>query len=521
MENQSVILDLLRRVAIRLRINHALGELAFGTCIALFALIAFRLLQPAFGASTVGWAESAALLALAGLGVVVLWRATRPATQMQAAGAADARADLKDELKSASWFIAHGEDSAFAQLQLARAARRARELVPQQLVPVKFPRSAGLALLLVAVFLVTDRSVSLASRDWASALPPEASSEAEAGSLRALLEDAPPDPLIERLDKALAVLERADVSPEAAQRAAVEAREAVDAADMRAVEAREALNRLAEAMKGNPRFEAVSRALAAGRTDEATALLEQIRQDMGIAPQPNDPSVPGDAAAEGVRAEQALSESVEDTARALGNLSASVNEESMNSVLKNIEDAQKLLDAQERVREVNRRMNDFLAASSQRNPLTASRFGNQANPSNATPSPQTGSTTMQGGTMFRQGAVARGDDDQASNEGNKAGSASGHSAAAPLEGISTERLAAKLQRENIRLREQVDRDDGEGEKSWFYSPTEAARADTALSGVRGRDDYAGADVMSPELIPMRQRGLVKEYFTNLHESEKR
>jgi hypothetical protein len=521
MNNQAIIQDLLRRVATRLRINRASREVGFGACIALFALLAFRLVQPVFSAATIGIAAAAASLALSGLVVLVLWRATRPATPMQAAGAADAKADLKDELKSAAWIISEGDASTFAQLQLSRAARRAEQLAPRTLVPLAVPRSAGLALLLALVFLVTDRSVSMASRDWASVLPAGIEGQAEAESLRALLDDAPPDPLIERLDQALAVLERRDVTSEAAQRAAIEAREAVDATDMRAIEAREGLNRLAEAMKGDPRYEAVARALEQGRTEEAAAMLEDIRQELGLAPRPDEGTTPGDAVAEGVRSEQEFSKAVEESARELGNLSASVNEETLNSVLKNIEDAQKMIDAQNRVREVNRRMNDFLAASSQRSPLTASRFGNQANPSNPTASPQTGSTTMQGGTMFRQGAVARGDDDQASNEGNKAGAASGHSAAAPLEGAATERLEAKLQRENIRLREQVEQDDAQGEKSWFYSPTEAGQAQTAIAGVRGRDTYAGADVMSPELIPMRQRGLVKEYFTNLHESEKR
>ena len=521
MRDQVTILKLLRRIAARLWLNRALKDFGFVVSAMLFTLIAFRLVQPALLGPASELAFPVFVAALLGLGGYLLWRTLRAPSRMLAAGAADDGADLKDELKSACWFISQREDSPFSRLQLARAAHRAEGLNPRQLVPYRIPGSCALLVMLALAYVLTDRSVSMASRDWIAGLAREAESPQGEESLRALLEGAPADAALEQLDHALALLERDDVAGEIAQQAAVDAREAVDAINMRAASAREGMARLAETLQGRPGFEQVASALAQGRPEEAMELLEKLKADAApSASAAKDPAI-GDQSAEGVRSEKELSQALEESGRELGNLSAAVNEDALNRVLENIEAAQNMLEAQNRAREVNRRMNDFLAASAQRSSLTASRFGNRANPSNPTPSPETGSTTMQGGTMFRQGAVARGDDDQASNEGNKAGAASGHSAADPLEGISTERLDAKLQRETIRLREQVAQDDAQGEKSWFYSPTEAAGAETGLADVRGRAAYARADAMNLETIPIRQRKLVKEYFINLHESEKR
>lgn len=521
MKDQEFILNLLRRIAARLWLDRALKDIGFGVCVTLFSVIAFRLVQPAFARAADQAVMPVFLAALFGLGVYVLRRSAVPASRMQAAGAADSGADLKDELKSAYWFISQNQDSPFLSLQLGRAARRVRQLLPNRIVPFRVPRIGGLVVLLALACVVTDRSVSMASRNWAQGLPRDIESTESAESLRAILKGAPADLGLEQLDQTLAALERDDIATEDMQRAAIALRDAADTVNLRAVAAQEGLARLAEAMQGRPGYENVARALAEGRTDEAMELLEKFKSEAGIeASRTKGPAV-NDQAAEASRSEKEFAQAVEESARELGHLNANVDDEALNRAIENIEAAQNMLEAQNRVRQVNRRMNDFLAASTQRSSLTASRFGNRANPSNPTPSPETGSTTMQGGTMFRQGAVARGDDDQASNEGNKAGAASGHSAADPLEGIATERLAAKLERETIRLRDQVAQDDRQGDKSWFYSPTEAAQADTGLADVRGRDSYARADAINVESIPIRQRRLVKEYFINLHESEKR
>ena len=521
MKSEEILLGLLRRVAARLWVNRALRELVFGLAVVLFSLIAFRLLQPALAGTLLETIKLAGGALLTLFCALVLWKAARPASTMQAAGAADSAADLKDELKSAWWFVSQGQLSDLATLQLARAADKARTLRPRALVPLRAPRSVVLLLVLLLALVAVNQNATLASRDWQQAWQPPADDAEPVESLRELLGDARNDPALEQMDQALAVFEQADATREALQRASIDARDAVDIANLRAAAAGAGLDQLAETLRRREGFEDVAKALEERRTGDAIALLEKLRPGEGA-----KSSTAGDKPGEGNIAggagdsEQLLRE-IEKTSRQLGAMPAALNQEAFDKVLQNIEDASDILETQSRVQQVNRRMNEFMSAASQRSTLTASRFGNSANVANPTSSPETGSTNMQGGTMFRQGAVARGDDERSSNEGNKAGSATGHSEADPLEGMATERLQARLQRETLRLREEAGESDPDAQDSWFYSPTELSAAETGVANVRGRDSYERSDVMSPQRVPLRQRQLVRDYFINLHESEKK
>jgi len=189
---------------------------------------------------------------------------------------------LKDELKSAYWFVSTPEPSPFAELQIARAAATARRLDPGAIVPGRPPRSlyavAGLgAALLLVTWIAPQQSHSWDGADAAAT----AAAAGETQDLRALLEGAPQDPEIEKLDRALEELQRADATAEEKARAAAQARDAIEQANMEAAAAREGLVRLAGAMRANPRFEKAAEALRAGRNDEALALLRQLRAEVG------------------------------------------------------------------------------------------------------------------------------------------------------------------------------------------------------------------------------------------------
>jgi hypothetical protein len=93
------------------------------------------------------------LLVISAFAAVVLFtsRLARPTTLAQAAGAADTRAGLNDELKSAHWFAQGAARDGFVDLLLTRAAQTAARLDVRRLFPVGVPRSV-LAALALAVF---------------------------------------------------------------------------------------------------------------------------------------------------------------------------------------------------------------------------------------------------------------------------------------------------------------------------------------------------------------------------------
>jgi hypothetical protein len=143
MSDREVLAEALAKVAARLRWAHRLRELARGACI----LTALPLLAQGLallGVPAAARTALAPLLVMVALAVLALlaWRLTRPVTLSQAAGAADARADLKDELKSALWFSRGPPHDARVERLLARAARSASALDRPRLFPIGVPRSA-------------------------------------------------------------------------------------------------------------------------------------------------------------------------------------------------------------------------------------------------------------------------------------------------------------------------------------------------------------------------------------------
>lgn len=508
MRDREVILEMLGRVARRLWLNRALQEIGFGLSVALFSVVTFQLVGSGFAGGLGALPGAALVLTLVLCALPASWRAARRATLAQAAGAADRRERLRDELKTAYWLVNHGDVSAFSELQVRRAARTAQRLDPRQIVPAKAPPGLWIAGALALLLAATSSLLPRSSLSWDSL--PEAAEAAS--SLRSLLKGAPEDERLQRLDQALATLEHAGSSREQVQGAAAQARDAVDEAHLRALAARGSLERLADAMRGKSELEEAVSALEQGRTREAIDMLKARAGDQADTQR-------GDEAGETSVAEGGsdFEQAAEDLARQLRRQDARLNEDALSKVIRNIEAAQEALETQRRAAEVSRRMEDLLVATSQRSALTASRFASRASAPNPTSAPESGNADLRGGTMYRQGVVARGDGDD-SQEASRAGAASGHSEALELEGARTERLEAKLVLETLRAESTAGDEAEQGQSTWYYQPTQRGEARTDFTQLRGRERYAGAEAMNTEQVPLQSRQSVRDYFINLHES---
>jgi hypothetical protein len=122
--------------------------------------------------------------------------------------------------------------------------------------------------------------------------------------------------------------------------------------------------------------------------------------------------------------------------------------------------------------------------------------------------------------MFRQGAVTRRNDDEPARDGNMSGSAAGNSEALALEGAATKRLDAQLKLEAIQRRDDADPDE-KSDQGWFYSASQEQKSLLGFEDVRARADFDRENAMSSERVPIHQKQAVKDYFLNLHESEKK
>ena len=152
MSDRETLLRWLSTAAARVGWSRRVPELGWLAC----ALIALALLAEVFQTLTLTPALGSALTALlilAALAFATLFvrRLARPTTLAQAAGAADTRAGLKDQLKSAHWFAQHPARDALVELLLTRAAGTAQRLDARGLFPLGVPRSALAALVLAIV----------------------------------------------------------------------------------------------------------------------------------------------------------------------------------------------------------------------------------------------------------------------------------------------------------------------------------------------------------------------------------
>ncbi len=460
----------------------------------------------------------ALLAAFAAVIVEVVRRSAQGVSTGQAAAEADARARLKDELKSAHWFLTQTEPSPFAELQVQRAALTATRLDLAALVPRRLPNDAfaavGLGLLLAALVWMTPQL----SRSWDAGHEDGTAEQAESDDLRSLLKNAPRDAEIEKLDLALRKLQQTGASDEEKQRALVDARDAIEQANMEALAAREGLAMLAEAMKGNPKFEEAAQALKQGRVDDAMGLLRKLKADSAAGAREDPAAEPTDKAS---APENDVGQALESAGRDLAVKSAAVNQDAMNRIISALEQANERMDVQNRVNNVKRRLENNLVATSQRSQLTASQFDNRSNAANPTPSPETGNSTMQGGALFRQAAVAREENEDA-REGSQTGDASGESTALPLEGAATKRLDAQLKLEKILQKDDTGEDPkGTGDQAWIYSASREQKSILQLEEVRARARDDREEALTHDRVPLRQKTIVKNYFLNLHESEKK
>ncbi len=118
------------------------------------------------------------LLATGAAAAFFAWRCVHRPSLSSAAGEADARLDLKDELKSAFWFARQDSPSPAEVLMLRNAAETVQRLDPRETFPLRVPGNFGVAAALGAIAL----GLAFVSRD---ATHSAASGIALAGDLKA------------------------------------------------------------------------------------------------------------------------------------------------------------------------------------------------------------------------------------------------------------------------------------------------------------------------------------------------
>ncbi|MEQ1881543.1 MAG: hypothetical protein ABL878_11295 [Burkholderiales bacterium] len=162
MSEREILLVRLAEFAARIRLNRRLVELGWAAC-AIFGLLAlYETFKVTIGSAAVV-AALAPILILAGVVVVPIaaWRFARPILLDCAAGQADLRAGLKDELKSAYWYARHPVSSPLVELLLSRAAGAIKLIDARAVFPVSLPPSiivaSSVAVAAASLMLISPR----------------------------------------------------------------------------------------------------------------------------------------------------------------------------------------------------------------------------------------------------------------------------------------------------------------------------------------------------------------------------
>ncbi len=165
MSDREIIFQLLRSVEWRIRANRLFHELTVGLSVALATLILFKiwdLFSPLRGLTVGAFAAVLALLFVC----FAIWRISRRETLEQAAAIIDRKAGLRDEIKTAFWFLNHPRSSAWVEQQIQRAAKSARNVDVQRAYPTVVPRTSYIAAATVLLFALLNFIPTPANHNW-------------------------------------------------------------------------------------------------------------------------------------------------------------------------------------------------------------------------------------------------------------------------------------------------------------------------------------------------------------------
>ena len=161
MSDKEIIIKALDRIERRIRANRILDELGLGTAFFLAFPLACKLwdIVDPFRASTIATIAGTWILLFAGY---VVWCSLRKPPVTGAAASIDKAADLKDEIKTAVWFIHNPRPSDWVDTQIHRAASRTRSINIDQLFPRHYPKTLYYA----SAFLVAFIALNFVPLPW-------------------------------------------------------------------------------------------------------------------------------------------------------------------------------------------------------------------------------------------------------------------------------------------------------------------------------------------------------------------
>ena len=529
--NRAVVSRVLETIEHRLRFDRLLRELTVGFSLSMaipLALVLWHLFSPI--QTTTFWLVI--LFWLLGFCSFTLWRLSQKGSLTQAATSVDLRAKLKDELKSARWFISKSTSSPWVEAHLDRAAHTADKLDIVELYPKQTPRNfftaIGLFVLLIALNLVPTSW----TQGWLEAKSPRSieTRESKTETAENILEpsDSP------NLEDDLSLEKRAtqllnnmivEISGTDSMEQLEEIRKRLNMEETNLEAIEQLLEALARAMEGVTQLDEVREALANKNFEEAAEQLKELAKNLEKSTTTSDDKKRLQkglerAALEAREELEEFSEALERSAEQLGKDNLEESKESLDEAASKLNEAaqeqaeQNLKDAARRqLQQLQETLNARREHASQ-----AKRGGEQSNKEQAQGGAGQGQGTEQ--TTARQGgdhgkASQAGDGEQ--KQGNQP--AQGDQGGMPFDGPtqlgSPTELEVTLRQEVILNQQEREIEFERKHEQLIEQPSRAADSEVEYLKIEPGRSYADPEALGYDSTPWPYRTLVKRYFETM------
>ncbi len=514
---QSTITAILRRIDLKVRFNQTLFHLSVASCLVLGALVlvevAPRLVPVNMPpGSVILWAGSVAFLAF-------LLRAQIGGRQLErAAGVADVRAGLNDEIKSAYWFMRQNDSSPWIDLLVGRAAGTARRLNLRGLVPIIIPKRFGVALalfgLLQILALVPSEGPLLTFAAESDSIRFERALDTYADEIRDLI-DGEGDELLDEealalFTDALEELESEDTSFEELLRDLREAQDALEEGNLEMTATRDALDELMEEFSGSNEMADFVDAL---RNQDLTDAADRLR-DLAERLIDLDGLELADLAGQLLEASKVDEPVIQELLEALQEAAAALSDDRIPDAQEALNEAADAID-QITDRGARQEANNEAAERAQalREALSQQSLGAEGQTQMA--QGQSGEAQQSNASMAApSSAVNRSEGAPPGTQSGQDGNSTGDPTDAQLELGASTTLEAQLALEVIDgAAPESPREDRELDPKDLFQ--EASRQQSSIvqyRDVRAPSSYADGSALNAERIPWRYRSLVKKYF---------
>ncbi len=535
----SVISGVLRRIDRQVRLNRVLDHLSIAVCLLLATLVTVKIigmLVPISAPSPLIIASVAAAAYLA----FFIWSQIGARQLGRAAGVADARGDLQDELKSAYWFMRQDFRTGWTEEQVARAAETARGLDLKRLVPTVFPQRFWGALALGAILLALG---------WVPAGPPllsfagtavdpsslTAEQEEQFDEIRDLVEQAQAledaaeqeDQLSaeaqERIEEAMRQLAADELSMEELLRELHEAQNALEEGNLQMSAMEEALDELAQDLENSTELGDLAEAMQNQDLAQAADLMRQLAENLAnMDPQQMQEMADQlQQAAQGdQQSMQELMDALQEAAEAMSDEQVADAQQAMQEAADAMEAMSQRMDAQDMMNQASQQMQAMQQSMEQQ------QLAQQMMSQQMMQSEQTGAESQQGAMAMPSDEVQKAaGSGESGDPSDQQGGPAGHATSEAIEGAEMQlgnatTLEVQLEMELLAEEENPLEPEEPPDPEDIFQ--EASRQETAMveyRSVRTPSDYAEGSALSVEQIPWRYRNLVKRYFLAIRPRE--